>query len=176
MRWTRPRPPLANPLDFAISQHPPEQPKPPTEPRRSWRAQLLDQRTFGKFEPVATQREHSLRLRIYFFVFIELCLVGVVILVAQRGSSLIAVLSPVGGILVCNVVLLTTIAKLSGSHYSARSRLRSKGYKICPQCQYNLNNLPDQGACPECGFSYTPEILKERWELHYKWTLEKPGR
>jgi hypothetical protein len=80
------------------------------------------------------------------------------------------------GFFICNFGLLAVAVKLSGSHFSARARLRREGYKVCPECRYSLSELVDTGNCPECGFAYTPGILKERWEMHYEWVLEKPGR
>lgn len=44
-------------------------------------------------------------------------------------------------------------------------RLRSIGFRVCPDCEYSLEGLADRGACPECGAWYTPELLETRWRL-----------
>src|SRR5262249_42012423 len=38
----------------------------------------------------------------------------------------------------------------------------------CPRCHYPLCNLPDAGACPECGTSYTRASVVALWERFYR--------
>ncbi|MBN1345866.1 MAG: hypothetical protein JXQ73_24465 [Phycisphaerae bacterium] len=42
-------------------------------------------------------------------------------------------------------------------------RLRLQDYLICPECHYSLKGHLEGGRCPECGYPFTPESLREDW-------------
>lgn len=46
-----------------------------------------------------------------------------------------------------------------------RSDLRSTGYKICPECGFDLRDCLG-GRCPECGELFTPQSMREAWRWY----------
>ena len=34
---------------------------------------------------------------------------------------------------------------------------------VCPECQYPLESLPNDGICPECGTPYSKALLVQKW-------------
>lgn len=57
---------------------------------------------------------------------------------------------------------LSTRARLRG-----RNAVRTARFLICPRCRYRLHGLPDRGACPECGATYSLEGLRLTWLRAY---------
>jgi hypothetical protein len=41
--------------------------------------------------------------------------------------------------------------------------LRANSFRVCAQCQYDLQGSPSCGHCPECGLEYTPDSLRADW-------------
>ena len=46
--------------------------------------------------------------------------------------------------------------------------VRESEYRVCIQCGYSLKGHPDDGRCPECGYTYTRESLIRYWEAAFK--------
>lgn len=42
-------------------------------------------------------------------------------------------------------------------------RVKKRGWNVCPECMYPLDQSASSGACPECGRGYTHEQLRETW-------------
>lgn len=61
------------------------------------------------------------------------------------------------------------------SERRARQLIRSGQVGVCPGCCYSLAGLDASGDCPECGVSYSPETLQQRWAVQYNmWDLVDP--
>lgn len=39
--------------------------------------------------------------------------------------------------------------------------------QACPRCGYTLEALPDEGVCPECGRTYSPDLLRRAARYQY---------
>ncbi|MCX5691937.1 MAG: hypothetical protein NTV94_19445 [Planctomycetota bacterium] len=127
-------------------------------------------------EAVASDAERTRRRRLYIVLGFQGIWVSVLLLFASVFHFLPGVIACLVIIILTNFYLLWTATQLSGMQWSMRQRLRKSGYKICPQCSYDLSASPLEGICPECGFAYSPQILKERWESAYQRMLAKSGR
>lgn len=46
---------------------------------------------------------------------------------------------------------------------SRREWLRTKAYCVCPECLYDLTQVPSPGSCPECGTMFVAEQLPDVW-------------
>jgi hypothetical protein len=42
-------------------------------------------------------------------------------------------------------------------------RARETGWRVCPQCGYDLVALEQSGTCSECGEAFSPESLRRAW-------------
>ena len=47
------------------------------------------------------------------------------------------------------------------------------GFRICPECEYPLVDLPSEGQCPECGEAYTIADATDAWK---RWLFEQRAR
>jgi hypothetical protein len=52
--------------------------------------------------------------------------------------------------------------------YTLRRTARNHGHCLCPKCLYPVDSRKDPRLCPECGETYTHEVLEWLWEF-------KPG-
>ncbi|MBN1343417.1 MAG: hypothetical protein JXQ73_12090 [Phycisphaerae bacterium] len=43
-------------------------------------------------------------------------------------------------------------------------RVRALDHLTCPDCHHRLDTHREGGACPECGYAFTPESLRQDWE------------
>lgn len=50
-------------------------------------------------------------------------------------------------------------------------RVDRAGDRLCLHCRYDVSDLDDSGACPECGAAFNASELSEAWDL-----LVPPGR
>lgn len=57
-----------------------------------------------------------------------------------------------------------------------RRRLIAADYMICPSCDYRLDGLGDQGACPECGKEFRSADVRALWRRHYPSRLDSEHR
>lgn len=130
----------------------------------------------GKLLPVSQAAEVALRRRIYVFVGIAFVLVLTLVMLIVFRPYPAAMVVVFVGIIACKYTLIVTAVKLMGLHYSARSSLRKRGYRVCPGCMYDLEALEESGKCPECGLAFSPESLKSTWEGLYTKLLQKAGR
>ena len=48
-----------------------------------------------------------------------------------------------------------------------RRQTQDLDFMVCPDCGYRLTGLPPIGNCPECGESYSPEMLRAAWSIKY---------
>lgn len=129
-----------------------------------------------QLETVASDAERLRRRRLYQVLGFQGVWVILLLCFALVFHFLPGVIACVVVIVITNFYLLWTTTQLSGMQWSTREKLRKSGYKVCPDCSYDLASSPAEGVCPECGTSYTPALLKERWESAYKRMLEKAGR
>ncbi len=42
-------------------------------------------------------------------------------------------------------------------------RLTGRDHLLCPDCHHYLADVGDEGRCPQCGYTYTPDVLREDW-------------
>lgn len=129
-----------------------------------------------KLETVASEAERARRRRLHFIVAFQGVWASLLLCFALVFHYVPGVIACVGVIVLTNFYLLWMTTQLSGMQWSQRQKLRKSGYRVCPSCSYDLGASPDEGICPECGFAYTPQILKDRWETAYQRMLEKTGR
>lgn len=127
--------------------------------------------------PVATPRERRLRsvLRVYPFVIVGFAMLLVAMLIAGLvPPKTVAILLGVAWF--STMGLLVFASRLAGAYYAGRQHLRNHRYMVCPACEYDLGELAESAACPECGQAYNPQSLRETWENIYS-RLEKtaPG-
>lgn len=47
----------------------------------------------------------------------------------------------------------------------AHRRAKELNGRMCWRCGYSLEGIAADGACPECGRSYTRSELQERWDV-----------
>ncbi|MBS0196130.1 MAG: hypothetical protein JSR77_05175 [Planctomycetes bacterium] len=128
-----------------------------------------------KFNPVATAAEQKRRRRLWLMVCGQLAVAATVIWFALVAHNLVAVIVCVIAIIIGNIVLVWHVSQLASLNWAARQRLRKSGYRVCPECMYDLAASPEEGNCPECGWTYSPGTLRDRWEQSYKKMLEKTG-
>ncbi len=65
-------------------------------------------------------------------------------------------------------VALAAAVSVQMTGRSAVRTLRKLNYRLCPDCRYILNRLPDAGFCPECGRAYSADELKKLWTKAYR--------
>ncbi len=75
-----------------------------------------------------------------------------------------------GVLLVLAISVARSLARVAAWIRYRRWRHRAKGaravaYRMCVRCWYSLAGSPAGGVCPECGEPYTPEDLRERWQV-----------
>jgi ssDNA-binding Zn-finger/Zn-ribbon topoisomerase 1 len=131
--------------------------------------------SFPKLQTVSSEAEGSRRRWFFKVLAFEMSLAALVVVAAAIFHNGPAVAACVSLLMLCNFYLLWNGVQLSALNWSARQKLRKGGYRVCPECTYDLAASAESGKCPECGTDYDPASLKERWEASYKKMLEKVG-
>ena len=53
---------------------------------------------------------------------------------------------------------------------SRQEWLRTKAYRVCPECLYDLTQVPSPGSCPECGTGFVAEHMPDVWrQVDERW-------
>ncbi len=74
------------------------------------------------------------------------------------GSGLLSM------VLVPAIFFTLALAALYAAWFLSKKYIRSEDYRVCPKCRYSLRNMPDSGACPECGTQYKISELQRIWD------------
>lgn len=67
-----------------------------------------------------------------------------------------------------------TIAIWLSLNRRSKQFIQRINYRLCPRCRYDLTASPPDGACPECGRSYTEADLRSIWRRAYRLDKFKP--
>ncbi len=91
------------------------------------------------------------------FAHLAVSLLGVLVALALNRPMAMPFISLASvGVMVAGAATTVIIA------VRIRARVRALGGQICPNCLYELNTLPAEGTCPECGTPYTkPDIIRQ---------------
>ncbi len=69
--------------------------------------------------------------------------------------------------------LCVTMLYFSLRFRKMKQRVQEAFGLLCYYCEYDLRGSPEEGACPECGKSFSKEQLRQKWAKHW---LSRPSR
>ncbi len=131
-------------------------------------------RLVGANHPVVTQQERAIRRAMKFVFILIIVFAGVMLygLVTTGRVQWIIMIAPMW---LSTMTLVFLAARLANAHHDARRIVDRGEVRLCPSCQYDLAELPEEGICPECGKAYCPSEIRERWLKIYEALEKKPG-
>ncbi len=65
---------------------------------------------------------------------------------------------------VCGVAIAGGVWWIRGRRRRFFARLEREQQLLCPDCHYSLAGHAGGGRCPECGYEFTPESLRDDWQ------------
>lgn len=95
----------------------------------------------------------------------KLCIVGLILpgLGMYLANGLVFASSRAVGATAIVLLTLSPFLLFALRHWRIVA-VRRRHYRVCVQCEYSLENLPQIGRCPECGTEYNLARAGEAWE------------
>ncbi|QOJ00634.1 MAG: hypothetical protein HRU70_09080 [Phycisphaeraceae bacterium] len=99
----------------------------------------------------------------WLIVLIAIALLVLITLTLDRSTHSGVALSSL--ILYAGYIALASTLLLHRRRHA--KRIENAQWALCPTCGYDLRTLPQRGACPECGRTYSRDAVRRFWINKY---------